>query len=76
MTTNPITIAREQGRKAGLSSTLHLGCNPFLAGQRPAEHQAWEDGYNEVQEPRPVTAYEAKIRAALDGPPHGGRDFP
>ena len=69
---NPITIAREQGRKAGLDPKLNLGLNPHVKGREPALWEAWRQGYEST-----VERFTVQTKAKFDGIPHGGtEDFP
>ena len=61
---NPITEAREQGRKAGLCPCCHSGLNPHVKGREPALWEAWRQGYESI-----VEQFTAPTKAKFDGMP-------
>ena len=66
---NPITDARELGRKAGLCPSCHLGLNPYSKGRQEFLWYEWRNGYEET-----CPQFTAQVKAKFDGLPHGGTE--
>ena len=66
---NPITEARELGRKAGLDPRCHSGLNPYRKGVQPSLWTAWLEGYDST-----CPALTLPGKGLPDGLPHGGTE--